>query len=331
MTEEFLHNYIDGKLGKKDRKEVVKWIHSSKENADRYAEIKADYVFATMPDITLKSRERRRRDFTLALTRIAAALLLPVAALAAWSFVTQEKRLDTYATLYENLKGRSIDATGMMEYTVNSGVKGKVVLPDSTVVWLNSATTLSCPSVFDPEKREVTLVGEAFFDVRTNPDWPMYIKTTKGFTAKVTGTKFNLSAYNNDEELKLTLLEGKVSLLEDVTHQEIEVAPMDEIKLKETGTVNGTPKYSGVKQAANVYNNTAWKDGFLVFDDTPMTEVIRKMERWYGVSIDIKDPKIEAYHFTANFSSESLDRVLELIKSSSFVDYTIDGKMVTLY
>ena len=330
MKEEILFDYIDGRLGKKERKEVLQWIRSSKENSERFAEIKASRVFDTLPDRTLERRDGHRVR-TLVI-RVAAALLLPVAALGLWGFLSQQKQLKAYSESQENILRREGQTPGIIEYRVNTGVKGKVVLPDSSVVWLNSATTLLCPSVFDSDKREITLIGEGYFDVRPNPDWPMYIKTAKGFTAKITGTTFNLSAYDNDEELKLTLISGNVTLLEDTSLQEIAIKPMDEIKLKETGNASGSgPRFSGEKRPANVYNNTAWKDGILVFDNTPMPEVIKKIERWYGVSIETGDPKIEKYHFTANFSSESLDRVLELIKISSFINYRIEGAHVSLY
>ena len=330
MNDNLLYDYIDGKLGKRERKEVLKWIHSSKENARLYAEIKASHVFSTMPDITIE--KKGKNGFRTVVTRIAAALLLPVAALGLWAYASQQKDLKAYSEFYEGVIRRNGQNPGMVEYKVNTGVKGKVMLPDSSVVWLNSATTLICPTVFDSDKREVTLIGEGYFDVRSNPEWPMYIKTAKGFTAKITGTTFNLSAYDNDEELKLTLISGHVTLLEDTSHQEIEVKPLDEIKLREAPSSNSSrPRFSGERRTANIYNNTAWKDGVLIFDDTPMDEVIKKIERWYGVSINSLNPKIKDYRFTANFSSESLDRVMELLKISSFINYKIEGKNVTLF
>ena len=158
MNEDFLYDYIDGKLGKKDRKKVLQWIHSSKENARLFAEIKASHVFGTMPDKTL-TEKGKARVYTI-VTRIAAALLLPVAALGLWAYISQHKDLKAYAEFYDGVISKEGQKPGMVEYKVNTGVKGKVMLPDSSTVWLNSATTLICPTVFDSDKREVTLIGE---------------------------------------------------------------------------------------------------------------------------------------------------------------------------
>jgi ferric-dicitrate binding protein FerR (iron transport regulator) len=76
--------------------------------------------------------------------------------------------------------------------------------------------------------------------------------------------------------------------------------------------------------------NSEWKDGQLVFNETPMSEVIRMLERWHGVSIKVADPDILDYKFTARFESESIVQILDFVKMTTFIDYTVQGNKVVL-
>jgi ferric-dicitrate binding protein FerR (iron transport regulator) len=209
------------------------------------------------------------------------------------------------------------------EYIVNSGVKGVVDLPDGSRVWLNSSSSLKCPEKFDSLQRVVELDGEGYFEVVPDKEWPMYVKTYKGYGVKVTGTTFNLSSYSNDNKLIVTLISGKISVVHEQNKSEIKLNPAEQI------TITGKETPILVKKA-NIEYNTAWKKGYLLFDNTPMDEVIRKMERWYGVSFIIKDSSIFDYRFTANFKSESISQVLEILKLSSNIKYEIDKTRITL-
>ncbi|MDD4639607.1 MAG: FecR family protein, partial [Bacteroidales bacterium] len=210
-------------------------------------------------------------------------------------------------------------------YKVNPGVKGLVNLPDGSSVWLNSNSTLNVPDKFDSVARIVELNGEGYFYIESNKEWPMFVKTKKGITVKVTGTEFNLSSYEDDKEVKFTLLSGQASLIRESTNQEISVKIMEEVVIPDNS------KTAGKRGTARIMLNTGWKDGLLVFEDTPMAEVIKKMERWYGVSFAVRDRNILTYCFTATFSSESITQVLELLKITSNIGYSIKNKNVTLF
>ena len=81
---------------------------------------------------------------------------------------------------------------------------------------------------------------------------------------------------------------------------------------------------------ANIEYNTAWKDGYLLFENAPMGDVIKKLERWYGVHFEIKDTSLLNFRFTANFKSESITKVLEILKLSSNIGSKIDDTKITL-
>ena len=203
-------------------------------------------------------------------------------------------------------------------YTVPNGVRSRVVLPDSSVIWLNCGSELLVADNFEDGNREVSLHGEGYFDVYSDPSNPFYVRTPDGPTIKVTGTVFNLSCYSPDEEVKLTLLEGSVEVMTD----------KEDVFTLEEGSKITVRKESAY--ADDIDGDTAWKDGILHFDNTPMKEVLESLERWYGVHITVRDNSIYRNSFTADFRSESIHQVLELLSFTCDVVYVLDGNNITI-
>ncbi len=244
------------------------------------------------------------------ITRVAAVLSIP---LALYFFITLNASKSRVIT-------EKLPEISNRLYTVDNGVKGKVTLPDSTVVWLNCGTTLALSNDFHLERR-VTLSGEAYFDVKADKQNPFYINTGKGVTVKVTGTEFNLSCYNDQNDVKLCLLEGSVELLSGkktiyrmTEHEEVSILNSNVAPTK-----------------AEAELRTAWMQGRLIFDNTPMEEVVKRLEKWYGVQIKVESSKIFKSSFTGDFQAESIIQVLELMKITSAVNYTIEGKEVRIF
>ncbi len=244
------------------------------------------------------------------ITRVAAVLSIP---LALYFFITLNASKSGVVT-------EKLPEVSNRIYTVENGVKGKVTLPDSTVVWLNCGTTLALSNDFHTERR-VTLSGEAYFDVKADKQNPFYINTGKGVTVKVTGTEFNLSCYNDQNDVKLCLLEGSVELLDGkktiyrmTKHEEVSILNSNVAPTK-----------------AEAELRTAWMQGRLIFDNTPMEEVVKRLEKWYGVQIKVESSKIFKSSFTGDFQAESIIQVLELMKITSAVNYTIEGKEVRIF
>jgi hypothetical protein len=330
MDKERILKYVKGGTSGLESQDILDWVDEDAENAKSLHSMKADYVFDTLPykvmDKNLHSKVMRRLrrpiPFKNIIVKAAAILFIPLAL-----YTIYEQFLSTEDS--ELLSGTRVVIPAQkqitMLYRVNAGVKGLVNLPDGSRVWLNSNSSLSCPDKFDSLSRIVELDGEGYFYVESNKDWPMYVKTKKGITVKVLGTEFNLSSYGNDNELKFTLVSGKATLIRESTNQEISV------NIREEVIIPDDVRISGKKGAAHIRLNTGWKDGLLIFEDTPMAEVVKKMERWYGVNFIIKDPDILSYCFTGTFSSESITQVLELLKITSNIGYSIKDKNVTLF
>jgi transmembrane sensor len=250
--------------------------------------------------------------FLNTLIRIAAALFIPALIASLW--------------LYYQPKTSVISLPfAMQEISSPPGVRSKIVLPDGSDVWLNAGSTLKFRVPFDNFSRDVSLTGEAFFDVKKNPDSPFIVQSGTA-TVKVYGTRFNCKAFSEENNIEVVLEEGKVSLTIDGTEKMIEkiMKPGDRAVIDKT---DNQTKVTNEK----IEKYIAWHNGKLVFDETPMQEVATQLARWYGVDVSIDDPHIMKYRITTTFDNESLQQVLELLRISSPIDIqyvpaTIDNK-----
>lgn len=231
-----------------------------------------------------------------ALSRVAAILFIPLLLGSVWLFYHQQPAISPmhYA---------------MQEITSPTGVRSQVVLPDGSKVWLNSESTIRFKIPFEPDSRKVELNGEAFFAVEKDVQRPFHVHSGK-VNVTVLGTKFNYKAFAEDPSVEVVLAEGKVSLTTDGAGKEIIMNP------GERAVVNKT-SYRATVSSENIGKYIAWQEGKLVFDECPMPEIAKQLERWYGIEVIIDDPKIQNYRITTTFENESLHQVLELIALSS--------------
>ena len=321
MKQEILHKYFNGTASDDERREVLAWVDASPANKEEFLQREADFVFGNLPDSEPSQAARAqimhvvepKRKRLRILNAVASAAAIFVVGAFIWVLHDNNRLNDQVASLTaQNEKliaiPELVQGESVLSYKVNPGVKGTIVLPDGSEVILNSASTLRTPARFENGKRVVELEGEGYFKVESNPDWPMYVRTSRGVTVKVTGTEFNLSTYSDDAALKLTLVRGKVSLLDEKSETEVVVREKEEVVVGARAQLE-----KPTRKTADMKLNTSWKDGYLVFDNTPIREVIKKMERWYGVDITVADARVMNNTFTASFRSESLQQVLTLL------------------
>jgi len=198
--------------------------------------------------------------------------------------------------------------------TTPMGAKSKIVLPDSSIVWLNSGSTLSYPQQFG-ENRPVTLVGEAYFEVSKN-EKPFLVSTQYG-DVKVKGTSFNVKAYNDDNSFETTLEEGVVAFKVKNIENEVTLQPGEQIEKTASGF--------NVKQVETKYF-TSWKDGKLLFNKEPFPDFIKKLERWYNVKIEYSDPELDKLWYTGTIEMETISEVMEIISKAAPVKYSFNNK-----
>lgn len=305
--------YISGEATDYEKQVVLDWIEEDEKHMRYFSQLKNNWVADNISELEKREakEDKRRSVFTSHLALAAMIILLIFLSIA----------------LFLEINNRSIfeQKEAIYAYNVNPGVKGLVELPDGSRVWLNSSSSLKMPQQFSESSRDLELEGEGYFEIITNPEWPMYIKTSKGYTVRVTGTSFNLSSYSDDDKLIITLVSGAVSLISPNDNDIIDLEPDQELIVMDMKKV-----LENIKEA-DIVANTAWKSGVLVFNNTPMIDVIRKLRRWYGVEISVTNPEIFENYFTAKFSSESITQVLEILRLSSDIQSTIEENSITLY
>ena len=192
----------------------------------------------------------------------------------------------------------------------------QVILPDSSIVWLNSGTTLTYNNNYSINNRDLSIKGEAYFEVKKNKKVPLVVNCNE-LKVKVLGTKFNVCAYPDNDDISVVLESGKVELL-DSKNRSFNC----ELRPGEMAQYNPVLKSIEVKKA-NVNDYTVWKDGVLVFKDTPMEEVFKRLERKFNVDIVVENPAIYDPAFNATFKNENLVEVLDYIQYSCHVRYKI--------
>lgn len=204
------------------------------------------------------------------------------------------------------------------------GKRSNIILSDGTRVWLNSGSKLVFPPVFKGKSREVILEGEAFFEVTRDADKPFYVKTD-AFSMKVYGTKFNVKAYQQDHDYNIVLVEGKVSmnLNEDLQAQEVFLAPSQKASISK-----GDEKFV-ITTVENTDAYTAWINGYLTFTNEEVTDVLKRVSRYYNVTIEPELPEnIEKIYGKLDLKDD-LERVLDGIAFISKTKYKkLDNKYV---
>lgn len=207
----------------------------------------------------------------------------------------------------------------VQKFTAN-GERELVVLPDSTKVWLNGGSVLIYPSKFLANERNVSLSGEAYFDVTKNAEKP-FVVSLNSLKLRVLGTTFNVSSYPDDPEITATLETGKVLVDVEGKKENYILNPNDRLVYNHlTGKVDISKVNAG--------NFSSWRSGALYFDDAPFAEVVRELERAYGVKFHIMNSKYFNQTIHAHFSSkDSIDNVLEIVRMLvPGLVYNINGK-----
>lgn len=260
-------------------------------------------------NVNNKINKRQSRKWTYSLQKIAAILMIPLL-LGSLSYIIYLKK----HILPEKSAWLTVETL--------PGQKSVLELSDGTKVWLNSGTSISYPVMFGTKNRKVKLTGEAFFDV-TKMEHRPFLVDIGDLNIKVLGTKFNVSNYPSDAVSNIYLKTGAIELFED------EEKPNHPILLMEPGEKvvfnKDENKISLQKEQTDIC--MAWIEGKLVFRNDQMSDVVLKLSRWFNVDIQIADPEISDYNYTATFQHESLVQILELLKISAPIDYKIHERV----
>lgn len=299
---ELLKKYFDPATGTEEKKRLM--LEISRDSAlekefAKYSNIQALLMLNPLSGDGAEGRkaynkfrrnkkQRSTRRFVRRFASCAAALALVITA--TWyvsRFVAQQHIYD--------------EILAVNTISVPAGQRVLVKLNDGSEVWLNSKTVMEYPAAFNGSERRVKLDGEAHFYVASNPEVPFVVET-HSLTVNVTGTTFNVSDYSSTEFAEVGLVEGGVR-----------VALRDG-----KGVYDITPgrylRYDGVRAVCGSIdpNEYLWTNGVYYFDNTPLSEITRKLEIYYDVRIDIQDPELGKRLYTGKFRQQ--DGVSEVLR-----------------
>jgi ferric-dicitrate binding protein FerR (iron transport regulator) len=223
--------------------------------------------------------------------------------------------------LIYDLSNLAEDNSGMIKYNTIETPRGgeyHVILPDGTLVWLNSASSLKFPTRFSGMTREVTLVGEAYFEVFHNNKQPfhVHVKDTK---VGVLGTHFNVSAYEDDNGVTTTLLEGSVSVSKN--KKEFVLKPG-----QQSVTADNTDRI--IVKGADIEQVMAWRNGYFRFNDEEIGSILKKVSRWYDVDIENRTTRKGQRLGGISSRSKSLKDLMDQLEKVSDLHFKIEGRRI---
>ena len=196
------------------------------------------------------------------------------------------------------------------------GGQYQLTLPDGTLVWMNAASTLVFPTVFNGKDRTVQLKGEAYFEVAGNEHQPFIVNT--GHTSvKVLGTSFNVMAYADEEITRTTLLQGKVKVAGN--NEEVLLKPGQQAKMMHSGKT--------AVAEVNIEEVVAWKNGIFSFNDVTIEEVMHQLARWYDAEVIYPDGVPKGLFRGEIDRKADISTVLKILEVSG-VKFTVEGRKI---
>ncbi|MDR2955866.1 MAG: FecR family protein [Prevotella sp.] len=240
--------------------------------------------------------------------RVAAIIMMPIILISLSLFFMDNRKEIVNAQEYTILSGK--------------GQKNQVLLPDGTHVWLNSGSEIIYTSDFNLTNRNIKLKGEAFFDVKKSSFLPFNVEVDS-INIQVLGTTFNVSAYDDDLDIKVSLERGKVEIRK---HRDNKL--LATLMPNEQAAVNKVNMVTTVA-GCDASTESIWYHNVLKINNIYTGEMIKRLERWYGVNITVQNmPVSKKYGLT--IKDESLREMLELINIVTPISYRIEGEEVII-
>jgi len=312
--ENLLLRYYEGETTEDETALVEEWLEASEENRRTARQVQTLGLAADMAQISSRldvkkaledvhrkmkqKKVNRYRVLFRGMQRAAAILFIPL--MVSWSILYWDK---------------DKEEIHMMEVRTNPGMTTSVELPDGTEVVLNSSSSLRYPSRFADDKREVKLVGEAFFSVAKD-EKKFIVGTLNNSKIVVHGTEFNVEAYKGSRTVQTTLVSGKVSFsyVNNGRRNNVMMIPGQKV-------IYDIVREKVVVKEVNVDVETCWKDGCLIFRNTPFEEILKSLSKRYNVEFILKKASLKQSSFTATFTKQRLERILEHFRISSNIHF----------
>lgn len=313
---------FSGEANPEEKKKIEEWLGQSAENKKLYADLREIWLSAGiqsntdnyhLEDAILKFRDHinskkynLKNQFNLRqLLKYAAILMLILSLPLSYYFGTRNTKYDNSTTTI----------------SCGFGDRSSIVLPDNSMVWLNSGSKLTFNSAFKSGPRKVILEGEAFFSVSKDREHPFSVKTTD-IVIEVLGTKFNVKAYPEENSVSTTLVEGSLEISSQ--YENTQIKPDQKIVFSKES------KKMALAEISDITADTEWKDGRLVFRNESLGELAPKLRRWFDVDIVFADERVKQRRFTGVLERESILEVISYFDLSKFVKCRIQGNKIII-
>ncbi|MDR3261041.1 MAG: FecR domain-containing protein [Tannerella sp.] len=211
----------------------------------------------------------------------------------------------------------------LSEISVPNGSKTQMKLQDGTVVWLNAGSKIQYDADFGRTNRTCTLSGEAYLEVARNTDLPFMVETGN-VTVKVLGTRFNVHAYDENDEIKVALLQGSVEMNTD-KEKTIRLQP---------GEMANYHKTSGQTTVSPFTTEHAvdWMNNRFVFNGETFEQIINTLERSFNVKVTIRNDRIRKHRFAGDFiNNETIEQIFGVMSANGKFRYRIKGNTIEVY
>ncbi len=292
-----INDYFNGKLKASEEAELIYWVKLDKKNEEYFLNYKEnldpqkiDHPLLQSSFAELKNKLLIDQEFGSKLSSSIRKLQFSFSRFAAMLLIAAIAGFSVAYLLIEDMGPKT--NVVWFETHVPRGEKTQLLLPDGSKVWVNSDSNISYPSNFMDGNREVKLNGEAYFEVAKFDRKPFLVKT-KDYDIRVLGTKFNVMAYPDFHRTETSLIEGKIEIKKG--EQNIPVDPGETFILAN-------------KQFSLIKNNTRltsrWKNNIFDFDQITFKEMVVRLERWYDVDIEVKNPELNEIIYSGIFKNE---------------------------
>lgn len=230
------------------------------------------------------------------------------------------------------------DPAPVVEQINQKGTRSQIRLADGSTVWLNADSHLRYPKAFTGPLREVTLEGEAFFKVTPNPKQPFVVRLATG-SVRVLGTSFNIRAYPGDSTVEMSVVTGRVAFVPQPTTPDQPPQPGRKVAMTQPDTLFLLPNVKAIQslnrqsvatQPTVAVNQIAWTESKLIFRNTPMGEVAKTLERWYGTPVTLERESLRQCPLTGTFQNQSLREVMTLIAMTNRFQFELTPSQVTI-
>jgi len=246
--------------------------------------------------------------------------------------------------VYFKMNAKDQIKNALNEVATKRGSKSFIKLPDGTQVWLNADSKLTFKENFGDKTREVSLNGEAFFDVFHDAEHPFIIHTGKA-DVKVLGTTFNIRNYTSEKTMEATLVKGKIEVtLTDRPDEKIIIHPQEKIIISKENNSQPNTKINAKNAVSTVDNvilttatfkdslmaETSWMKDKMVFVNQSLGKIADELERKFAVTIVFKTNAVKQYRYTGVFDKETVSEIFHIIQLSRKINYSINYKTITI-